>query len=191
MMFLEHNKHLTNALQWQGPLHYCVIFTARKRSLGQGNVFTCVCHSVYWWGGISVWCHFLSDCLVPCSFGRVSVSGPMSLLGSLCPGEGAVCLGVSLCRGSLSRGSLSGRPPNRDPRTVKSGQYTSYWNAFLLCTISSYLFWPYWRNQFDNNVTFIILVINKLPFLCILGFKYQFSVYTRSINRTRWHLLFW
>ena len=43
-MFLEHNKHMTNARE---PLHYCLIFTARKRSFRQGNVFTRVCHSVH------------------------------------------------------------------------------------------------------------------------------------------------
>ena len=46
--------------------------------------------------------------------------------------QGGLCSGVSVWGlypgGSLSRGgSLSGRPP----RTVKSGQYASYWNAFL------------------------------------------------------------
>ena len=31
---------------------YCVnIFTARKRSLGQGNIFTSICHSVHIWHG--------------------------------------------------------------------------------------------------------------------------------------------
>ena len=54
--------------------------------------------------------------------GGFSVPGPMFLpaglcLGGLCPG--GRCLGW---------GSLSGRPPCM----VKSGWYTSYWNAFLL-----------------------------------------------------------
>ena len=62
----------------KGGRHY--LFTARKRSLGQGNVFTGVCLST---GGVSVWCPFLSGCLVPCSFWD-----------DLCPG------------GSLSGGGL-------------------------------------------------------------------------------------
>ena len=46
--------------------------------------------------------------------------------------QGGLCLGGSLSRGSLSGGlcpggSQSGRPP----RTVTSGRYVSYWNAFL------------------------------------------------------------
>ena len=61
--------------QWMEEHH---IITARKRSLGQGNVFTCVCYSVHG-EGVSVWCHFLSGCLVPCSFEGVSVSGSMLL----------------------------------------------------------------------------------------------------------------
>ena len=28
----------------------CLLVTARKRSLGQGNIFTLVCHSVHWGG---------------------------------------------------------------------------------------------------------------------------------------------
>ena len=59
--------------------------TARKRSLGLGNCLTRVCHSVH--RGAHVWCHFLSGCLVPCSF-----------QGCLCP-----CFYVP-SRGSLSRG---------------------------------------------------------------------------------------
>ena len=67
------------------------IFTARKRSLGQGNIFTGVCLS----RGVSVWCHFLSGCLVPSSFCGVSRGylSPVRYLsrkglypGGLCPG---------------------------------------------------------------------------------------------------------
>ena len=59
--------------------------------------------------------------------GGLSVRG---VGGGLCPGE-------SLSGGSLSSGggggvSLSWRPP-----TVNSGQYTSYWNAFLFEIISA------------------------------------------------------
>ena len=59
-----------------------------------------ISHSVHGLG-VSVWCHFLSGCLVPCSFGGVSVPGPMSL------GEG-VCPGVSL-----------GKPPESEKWAVR------------------------------------------------------------------------
>ena len=86
------------------------VITARKRSLGKGNVFTRL--SFCSWEGslydvtscLAAWSH------VPSGVG-VSVSGPMFLLGGLreTPGQ---------------------RPPPL-PRTLKSGQYTYYWNAFL------------------------------------------------------------
>ena len=66
--------------------------------------------------GVSVWSHFLSGCLAPCSFweGGVSVPGPMS------------------------RRSLSGRPPrHRHSCTVKSEWYASSWNAFLFVILRS------------------------------------------------------
>ena len=59
---------------------------ARKRSLGQGNIFTRVCHSVQ---------------------GSGSVEG-----GGLCLGGRGVSVTVTY-------------------GTVKSGRYTTYWNAFL------------------------------------------------------------
>ena len=49
-----------------------IIFTARKRSLGQGNIFTPVCHSVHrgggaWSGGVPCprGCLLLGVCLLP------------------------------------------------------------------------------------------------------------------------------
>ena len=51
-----------------------VVVTARKRSLGQGNIFRNICHSVHLGGGVlcmmslPVWLH-----------------GPMFLVGGLCP----------------------------------------------------------------------------------------------------------
>ena len=46
-------------------------------------------------------------------------------LGGLCPG--VLCLGVSV----QGMGSLSGVSVRETPRMVTSGQYASYWNAFL------------------------------------------------------------
>ena len=70
--------------------------------------------------------------------------GEVSVQGGLCPWGGGLCLGESLSRwlsvqgvsvqgdlclgGSLSKGGLC---QGDHPRTVKSGRYTSYWNAFL------------------------------------------------------------
>ena len=55
-----------------------------------------------------------------------------------CPG-GSLSGGIPVQGGSLSRGglcpveiSVRETPPDREPPyTVKSGQYASYWNAFL------------------------------------------------------------
>ena len=74
-----------------GGTKYKDIFTARKRSLGQCNIFTSICHSVHGGGGLP---H----------------------------------------RDPLNRDAPGQRPPQTEtiPRTVKSGRYASYWNAFLL-----------------------------------------------------------
>ena len=101
-----------------------------------GNVFTHICHSVRGGGGglimmsLPVW-----------------LPGPMFLLGGLyrcsCVPFGGLCPRGSLSRGSLSRGAslsrgVSVRETSRTEtpfRTVKSGQYASYWNAFLFNTV--------------------------------------------------------
>ena len=75
-----------------------MIFTARKRSLGQGNVFILVCHSVHRGS--------LSQHASQVAWQGGSVPRRVSVQGGLCP-----------------VGSLSGRPP---PRTVTSGWYASY-----------------------------------------------------------------
>ena len=95
------------------------IFTARNRSLGQGNVFTPVCHSVHKGGG-------LCPSMRHRSRDRRSLSGGLSV-------QGVSVQGVSV-QGSMSRGvSLSrGVSVREAPRTVTSRRYTSYWNAFFL-----------------------------------------------------------
>ena len=120
-----------------------VIFTARKRSLGQGNVFTPVCHSVHRGslsGGGEV-------CPGGLCLGGSPAGGRVSVQGGLCPGvvsaqgggsvcPGGLCLGGLCPEGSLPRGiSVQGGRGSvqEDPtRMVKSGRYASYWNAFLL-----------------------------------------------------------
>ena len=91
-----------------GPKLSFTIITARKRSLGQGNIFTGVCLST---GGSSSWGVSVQDGLCPGgSISRmVFVQYVVSVQGDLCQG---------------------------DPRMVKSGRYASYWNAFLFCRCS-------------------------------------------------------
>ena len=110
--------------------------------LREGNVFTgCVSfcpQGVYdvtsclvAWSHVpsaGVWCHFLFDCLVPCSFlGEGSLSR-----------RGSSPEGVSIqCRGHHPGGfDLPSERPPGPPGLISSsshqrGQYASYWNAFL------------------------------------------------------------
>ena len=94
------------------------VITARKRSLGQGNVFTSICHTVHRVGTM----YDITCCLAVWSHVRSGESLPPSM-------------GVYVGRG-LSLVSLSWRPPY----TVKSGRYASYLNAFLYTTYITYNF---------------------------------------------------
>ena len=89
-----------------------IIFTARKRSLGQGNIFTPVCHSVHRGGG-HVWllrgvhgcgggmCGCWGACMV--AGGHVWLpGGHVWLLGGMRGGGNAWLLGVGACM--LARG---------------------------------------------------------------------------------------
>ena len=83
-------------------------FTARKRSLGQGNVFIPVCHSVH----------------------RGKVSVPVCITGHMTGGP--LSRGISVQRGvSVQGGLCPGGVSQRDTLTVTHGRYASYWNAFL------------------------------------------------------------
>ena len=82
-----------------------------KRSLGQGNIVTGVCENLCMGEGVFV-------------------------KGGLCPG-GSLSRDVSVQRVSVQAVSawgisVQGGLCQGDPRTVKSGQYAFYWNAFLL-----------------------------------------------------------
>ena len=81
--------------------------TARKRSLGQGIIFTSFCLSVH------------RGCL--CTWG-----------GGVCPERGSPCLGGSLSGGCLSRGSLSWRPPLPCYGGRMGGTYPTGMNSCLL-----------------------------------------------------------
>ena len=88
------------------------IFTARKRSLGQGNVFTRVCHSILHddTSSLAAWSQVPSG---------GSVFGPMFLL----RGRGVSVSGPMFLRGGLPPGQ---RPP------LPQLRYAFYWNTFLL-----------------------------------------------------------
>ena len=88
------------------------VFTARIRSLEQGNVFTGVFLSVHR-GGL---------CMM--SF-LVWLPGPMYIRGV------SVWSHVPSVWVSLTETPMDRDPP-RDPPTAKSGHYAYYWNAFLL-----------------------------------------------------------
>ena len=138
-----------------------ILITARKRSLGQGNVFRSICYSVHWGGGPL---YDVTSCLAASSHvpsRGVSVPGSMFLSMS----------GESLSRWSLSRGVYVGRPLS-PPRNQKSGQYTSYWNVFLfrLCfnkltkiiffaAIGRTLIPRYFRTIFEGGVTDLYYIL--------------------------------
>ena len=84
------------------------IFTARKRSLGQDNIFTSVCQEFCPRGGV-------------CSAGGAWSWGGLSAPGV--PGPRGVCSQD----GSAPRGGVPAGDPLRTAR-----RYASYWNAFLL-----------------------------------------------------------
>ena len=113
------------------------LVTARKQSLGQGNIFTPVCHSVY---GGGVWFQgYTCSQGDACSWGT-ACSGGVPRPGGV-PGPGRVCSGgvpgpggsgprvCLLGGGPAPRGWLVETPP--DGHCCR--QYASYWNAFLLC----------------------------------------------------------
>ena len=122
--------------------------TARKQILGQGNVFRSMYQSFCPGGGggslydvtscLSTWCH------VPLFLPGMSVSnGPMFLLEGLCPGglclQGVVSVqgGGSLSRGGFSiQGSLFRVVSVSWNHNQNSGQYASYWNAFVFLKYS-------------------------------------------------------
>ena len=96
------------------------VFTARKRSLGQGNIFTPVCHSVHRGGG-HAWLGDMHGC-----------GGDMHGCGGACMVAGGVhgCWrGHSwLCRGCAW---LHWACIGYDKVRSMSGRYASYWNAFF------------------------------------------------------------
>ena len=89
-------------------LYILSIFTTRKRSLGQGTVFTPVCHSVH---ALALWEK------------QTPMVGRQTPLYRDTPSIGSPT--------SIGRSPSIGRP-----RIQSSGQYASYWNAPLLVRLS-------------------------------------------------------
>ena len=110
---LVHKGHLTQlSVSMPDSVSKIRLYRLQTKLL-EGHVFIPVCDSVHGVGGA------LSRGLCPrglCPGGSLSKGG--LCLGDLCSGNSLGCL----CLGVFAR---------KTPRTVKSGQYTSYWNAFL------------------------------------------------------------
>ena len=106
-----------------------MLTTTRKRSLGQSNIFTSVSYS-FSPGGGGVSQHAMGQGDVCDQRGVTSRCDQ----GGLCH-QGGVTRGVYVTTGCVTRGCVCvsrrvyTRPP---PHQSTSGQYTFYWNTFLI-----------------------------------------------------------
>ena len=116
--------------------------------------------------GVSVWCHLLSVCLVPCSFQR----------GGLCPGgspSGGLCsVGVSVQAGSLDR-----KPLRMVKRAVR---------ILLECILArwtdSVFDWYYWLIVPRCSLAFSLQNVQTLWKLSVISFRVPtFSDWQNSI----------
>ena len=114
------------------------IITARKGNLGQGSILTgFVCLQ-----GVSVWCHFLSGCLVPCSF-----------QGGVLPLRCGVCLQESLPPGG--RRYPSPEPEKRAVRILLE--------CFLVDYIEMYYI-NHTSNTMSDEISFnVFFIISPMP----------------------------
>ena len=108
---IAHNNDIRTSFFWPS------VFTARKRSLGQGNIFTPVCHSVHGGG--------LSQCMLGCHPPPRADTPPP--LAADTPRQ------QTPPRADTPR-EQTPPPPSRACWEIwsMSGRYTSYWNAILL-----------------------------------------------------------
>ena len=154
-----------------------LLITARKRSLGQGNIFTGVC--LFKGGGIG-----FPACITGHMTGGSASIGGFTSRGVCVQREGVFCIqrvclrgegvppwgeGDSVYggRGSAFGGSASGGVTTRPlPRTTRYSQraggmqYTRYWNSFLLILSTS-------------QYIMLFLSIQQTYFLCNLILKHQ------------------
>ena len=127
---------------------FTAIFTARKRSLGQGNIFRRLCQEFCPQGA------WFRVCVCGCRVGRHAW-----LPGGMCGCRGCVWLqwGVHGCLGWGCVGY--------DEIRSMSGRYTSYWNAFLLS-----IKW----NSIRQGVLTQGIVAKSLPGALFVCLKLQF-----------------
>ena len=119
----------------------CSIITARKRSLGQGNIFTPVCHSVHRGGIPACIAGSIPTCLaaggrcaIPACIGEWGVL----LLGVPGPGDarsGGVCSRGVCTWGACFQGGAWWRPP---PRRLLLRAVRILLECILVCTIFHY-----------------------------------------------------
>ena len=103
------------------------IFTARKRSLGQGNIFTSIYHSVGGEGGVGFpEKHHRSHYWVGLHPGGLHLGG--------------VCIWGSLHLAGLGRPPWIQTPREHYWIRLIRGRYASYWNAFLFTSSESSFF---------------------------------------------------
>ena len=101
--------------------------TARKWSLGQGNIFAPVCHSVYKVVGEYLF-RYSPRQVHP--RGQVHPPGRYTALGRYTPWAGGPPRQVHTPQAGTP--PRAGTPPGQvHPRWSMCGRYTSYWNAFL------------------------------------------------------------
>ena len=115
--------------------------TARKRSLGQGNIFTPVCHSVHRGGmrGCRGACMVAGGACVVAGGHAWLQGGHAWLPGGMCGCQGAsvVARGACMVAGVCVHGCggcvvVEGACIGYDQIWSMSGCYASYWNAFCL-----------------------------------------------------------
>ena len=126
----------------------CSIITARKRSLGQGNIFTPVCHSVHRGGIPACIAGSIPTCLaaggrcaIPACIGEwgvllLGVPGPGGAWSRGMPGlGGGSAPGGSAPGGPASRGVPGGDPP---PGLLLLRAVRILLECILVCTIFHY-----------------------------------------------------
>ena len=127
--------------KFPGTLFGNHIITARKRSLGQGNIFTPVCHSVHRGGGVR---GCLGGVCVVAPGGACMVASGGGICGCLGGRAWLLWGGMCGCSGGhawllgghawlLPGGGVCGFFSFFGYNEIRSmsGRYASYWNAFL------------------------------------------------------------
>ena len=157
-------------------LSYPLLITARKRSLGQGNLFTPVCHSVHRGRGSAQtpWMQTPPGCRAPELSRSPKLGRPPR------------------CRPTRSWAE----PPDADPLLRStSGRYASYWNAYLLylslCRKNNEthnfikFIWTFWRRSENSGPPFVTVACENFYFQSQINNQYIY-IYLRSIFQVLW-----